>query len=131
MRDKVLAEVKEKFRPEFINRLDSIIVFHELNEEQLRSVIDLLARDLQKRLAERKIEVELTDSAKAWLVKEGYDPQYGARPLRRAIEQYVENPLSMRILSGEFKAGDKIIVDAGADGLSFMLRTEKEAVKAE
>lgn len=130
MRNKVLGEVKKTFRPEFINRLDSIIVFHELTEEQLRSVIDLLARDLQKRLAERKIEVELTDSAKAWLVKEGYDPQYGARPLRRAIEQYVENPLSMRILSGEFNPGDKVIVDAGADGLSFTLRKSEAVVKA-
>jgi ATP-dependent Clp protease ATP-binding subunit ClpC len=129
MRNKVLGEVKKTFRPEFINRLDGIIVFHELTEEQLRGVVDLLARDLQQRLAERKIEVELTDAAKAWLVKEGYDPQYGARPLRRAIEQYVENPLSMRILSGDFKPGDKIIVDAGADGLSFTLRTAQAAVK--
>jgi len=122
MRDKVMAEVKRTFRPEFVNRLDAIIVFHELTEEQLRNIIDLLAQDLQKRLEERKIEVELTEAAKAWLVKEGYDPQYGARPLRRALERYVENPLSMKILSGEFNPGDRIIVDAGADGLSFAVK---------
>jgi ATP-dependent Clp protease ATP-binding subunit ClpC len=122
MRDKVMAEVKRTFRPEFVNRLDDIIVFHELTEEQLRNIIDLLAQDLQKRLEERKIEVEFTEAAKAWLVKEGYDPQYGARPLRRALERYVENPLSMKILSGEFNPGDRIIVDAGADGLSFAVK---------
>ncbi len=127
MRDKVLGEVRRTFRPEFINRLDSIIVFHQLTEEQLRNIIDIMSRDLQKRLEERKIEVELTESAKSWLVKEGYDPQYGARPLRRALEQYVENPLSMKILSGEFNAGDKVIVDAGADGLSFMVKARATA----
>jgi ATP-dependent Clp protease ATP-binding subunit ClpC len=122
MRDKVLAEVRRTFRPEFVNRLDAIIVFHELTEEQLRNIVDLLAQDLQKRLEERKIEVEFTEAAKAWLVKEGYDPQYGARPLRRALERHVENPLSMKILSGEFNPGDKVVVDAGADGLSFAVK---------
>ncbi len=119
MKEKVLEAVKKTFRPEFINRLDEIIVFHELTEEQLRKIVDLLVKDLEKRLEEREIKVELTESAKTWLVKEGYDPLYGARPLRRALERYVENPLSMRILRAEYKPGDRIRVDAMQDGLSF------------
>ncbi len=119
MREKVMAEVKKTFRPEFLNRLDEIIVFHELTEEQLRQVVDLLAKDLQKRLLERKLGVEITEKAKSWLAKEGYDPVYGARPLRRALEKYVENPLSIKVLGGEFKEGDMIVVDAGDEGLTF------------
>ena len=119
MKEKVMLEVKKTFRPEFLNRLDEIIVFHELNEEQLRQVVDLLAKDLQKRLAERKLSVEITEKAKSWLAKEGYDPVYGARPLRRALEKYVENPLAVKVLGGEFKEGDTIVVDAGDEGLTF------------
>jgi ATP-dependent Clp protease ATP-binding subunit ClpC len=119
MKEKVMIEVKKTFRPEFLNRLDEIIVFHELNEEQLRQVVDLLAKDLQKRLAERKLSVEITEKAKSWLAKEGYDPVYGARPLRRALEKYVENPLAVKVLGGEFKEGDTIVVDTGDDGLTF------------
>jgi len=119
MREKVMVELKKTFRPEFINRLDEIIVFHELTEEQLESIVNLLVKDLQKRLAERKLEIELTDKAKSWLVKAGYDPVFGARPLRRAIERYVESPLSTRLLRGEFGQGDTIIVDRGDDGLNF------------
>ena len=119
MREKVMAEVKKTFRPEFLNRLDEIIVFHELTEEQLRQVVDLLAKDLQKRLSERKLGVEITEKAKSWLAKEGYDPVYGARPLRRALEKYVENPLSIKVLGGEFKEGDTIVVDSGDEGLTF------------
>jgi ATP-dependent Clp protease ATP-binding subunit ClpC len=119
MQAKVMIEVKKTFRPEFLNRLDEIIVFHELTEEQLRQVVDLLAKDLQKRLAERKLSVEITEKAKSWLAKEGYDPVYGARPLRRALEKYVENPLAVKVLGGEFKEGDTIIVDTADEGLTF------------
>ena len=119
IKDKVMTEVKKVFRPEFLNRLDEIIVFHELTEEQLRSIVDLMAKDLQERLAERKMTVELTKKAKAWLAKEGYDPVFGARPLRRAIERFVENPLSTKLLRGEFKEGDKVIVDLGDGKLTF------------
>ena len=127
MKEKVMGEVKKAFRPEFLNRLDEIIVFHELTEEQLKSVVDLMVRDLQKRLAERKLGVEVTEKAKAWPAKEGYDPIYGARPLRRAIERYVENPLSTKLLQGEFSEGDMIIVDLGDEGLTF---TAKVATKS-
>ena len=122
MKEKVMIEVKKTFRPEFLNRLDEIIVFHELNEEQLRQIVDLLAKDLEKRLAERKLSVEITEKAKSWLAKEGYDPVYGARPLRRALEKYVENPLAIKVLGHEFKEGDTIIIDAGDEGLTFTPR---------
>ncbi len=119
MKEKVMAEVKKTFRPEFLNRLDEIIVFHELSEKQLRNIVDLMVKDLQNRLAERKLGIELTDKAKSWLVREGYDPAFGARPLRRVIERSVENPLSSKLLRGEFKEGDTVIVDLGDDGLTF------------
>jgi len=119
MKEKVMGAVKRTFRPEFLNRLDEIIVFHELTEEQLRNIVDLLVKDLQIRLAERKLGVEITDKAKTWLAKVGFDPIYGARPLRRAIEHHVENPLSTRVLKGEFKEGDTIIVDLTDNTLSF------------
>jgi len=125
MKEKVMGEVKKTFRPEFINRIDEIIVFHELTEEQLRSIVDLLVKDLQKRLADRKLGVELTEEVKSWLAKEGYDPIYGARPLRRAIERYVENPLSTKLLRGEFREGDTIIVDLKDNALTFTAKVAK------
>ena len=123
MKEKVLGEMKKGFRPEFLNRLDEIIVFHELTEEQLRSIVDLLVKDLQARLAERKLRLELTKKAKIWLAKAGFDPLYGARPLRRAIERYVENPVSTKILRGEFDQGDTIKVDLVGDVLTFKAKT--------
>jgi len=119
MKEKVMGAVKKTFRPEFINRIDEIIVFHELTEEQLRSIVDLMVGDLKRRLGERKLGIELTEGAKSWLAKEGYDPIYGARPLRRVIERYVENPLSSKLLRGEFGEGDTVTVGLGAKGLAF------------
>ena len=119
MKVKVMTEVKKLFRPEFINRLDEIIVFHELTEEQLRSIVDLMVQDLEHRLAEHKVGIELTGKAKTWLAKEGYDPVYGARPLRRVIQRYVESPLSVQILRGNFGAGAHILVDVDEDKLVF------------
>jgi ATP-dependent Clp protease ATP-binding subunit ClpC len=131
MKEKVLAEMKKTFRPEFINRIDEIIVFHQLTEEQLRSIVELMVKDLQGRLADRnKLNIELTEAAKSWLVKEGYDPVYGARPLRRAIERYVENPLSTKLLRGEFSQGDTVMVDLGDDGLTFTVRKGAKAAAA-
>ncbi len=124
MKEKVLAEVKKLFRPEFLNRLDEIIVFHELNEEQLRKIVDLMVKDLEGRLGERKINLELTDKAKSWLSKEGYDPIYGARPLRRVIERYVENPLSSKVLRGELKEGDTVKVDLDKEGKELVFETK-------
>ena len=119
MKGKVMAEVKKTFRPEFLNRLDETIVFHELTEEQLRQIVELMIKDLQGRLLERKLSIELTEEARSWLAKAGYDPQFGARPLRRAIERYVENPLSTQVLRGEFNEGDTVVVDVEGDELTF------------
>jgi ATP-dependent Clp protease ATP-binding subunit ClpC len=130
MKERVLNEMKKTFRPEFINRIDEIIVFHQLTEEQLRQIVDLLVKDLQERLSDRKLSIELSDEAKSWLAKEGYDPVFGARPLRRAIERYVENPLSAKILSGELNEGDTVKVDLGKEGLTFSGKTAKKAKAA-
>jgi ATP-dependent Clp protease ATP-binding subunit ClpC len=128
MKEKVMTEVKKLFRPEFLNRLDEIIVFHELSEEQLRSIVDLMVADLQTRMSERELSIELTEKAKSWLAKEGYDPVYGARPLRRIIERYVENPLSSKVLRGELKEGDIVKVDLDKDGnLTFKTKTKAAA----
>jgi ATP-dependent Clp protease ATP-binding subunit ClpC len=129
MKEKVMAEVKRLFRPEFLNRLDDIIVFHELSQEHLGKIVDLMVKDLEKRLGERGVGLELTDKAKAWLSKEGYDPVYGARPLRRVIERYVENPLSSKMLRGELKDGDTVKVDLNKEGKELTFKT-KTAVKA-
>jgi ATP-dependent Clp protease ATP-binding subunit ClpC len=119
MKDNVMDEVKKKFRPEFLNRLDEIIVFHELDKENLNRIVELMLKDLQQRLGDHELSLEITEAAKTWLAEAGYNPVYGARPLRRAIEQYVENPLASKLLRNEFKAGDIITVDCGAEGLTF------------
>ncbi len=119
MRDKVLSEVKKTFRPEFINRIDDIIVFHELSEAELDKIVILLLEDLQKRLSDRKLKVVMSEEARAWLLKVGYDPAYGARPLRRAMERYLENPLASLLLEGKFAEGDTVMVDRDAGGLAF------------
>jgi len=113
------SALKRTFRPEFLNRLDEIVIFQPLAEEHIKQIIDLMMKDVQKRLADRKITVELTEAAKAQLAKEGFDPAFGARPLRRTIQRRVENPLSTKILQGEFKEGDHIVVDIGPDGFTF------------
>ncbi|AQX75078.1 Clp protease [Dehalococcoides mccartyi] len=119
MKDKVMTEVKKTFHPEFINRVDEIIVFHELAEEQIRQIVDFMIKDVSKRLEERKLKLELTDEAKGWLAKVGYDPAFGARPLRRAIERYVESPLAGKLLRNEFSENATILVDKADEALSF------------
>jgi ATP-dependent Clp protease ATP-binding subunit ClpC len=119
LRQTISRALKQAFRPELLNRIDEIIVFESLTEEHLARIVDLLLKDVQKRLSERRVTIELTDSAKSWLIKEGYDPLYGARPLRRAIQHNIENPLSKRILDGEFTEGDTVLIDSATDGLVF------------
>lgn len=117
MKDRVMEAVKRIFRPEFLNRVDEIIVFHSLTAEHLKSIVDLQLRDVAKRLMESsKIAIEITDKAKEKLIEEGTDAAYGARPLRRAIQRIVEDPLSDLVLRGEFKADDKIVVDTNEGG---------------
>jgi len=118
--------LKKTFRPEFLNRMDEIVVFEPLTEEHIKQIVDLMMKDVQKRLSDRKITLDLTAEAKDRLAKEGFDPVFGARPLRRTIQRQVENPLSKRILQGEFNEGDHVTVDVGPDGYTFT--TELAAV---
>ena len=109
--------LKQAFRPEFLNRIDETIIFHPLTREQIVRVVGLMIKDVALRLQEQEITFELTEAAAAWLAEEGFDPVYGARPLRRALQRHLENPLSKGILSGEFRAGDHLVVDTGESGL--------------
>ncbi|MFO1400203.1 MAG: ATP-dependent chaperone ClpB [Steroidobacteraceae bacterium] len=122
MKSAVLEIVQEHFRPEFINRVDDIVVFHPLGEAQIRAIVDIQLAGLRKRLIERDMDLALTDRARERIGAAGFDPVYGARPLKRAIQQQIENPLAERILGGGFGPGDRIVVDAGEDGLLFEKR---------
>jgi ATP-dependent Clp protease ATP-binding subunit ClpB len=119
MKAAVMGVVQAHFRPEFINRLDDIVVFHPLDKQQIREIARIQLRGLEKRLAERGIRIELTDKAYELLGNVGFDPVYGARPLKRAIQQQIENPLASRILGGEFGNGDTVHVDAEGGKLVF------------
>ena len=112
----VMNSVNQHFRPEFVNRIDEIVVFHPLGQEQMAGIADIQLSRLRKRLQERDMDIVLSDEAMTQLVAVGYDPVYGARPLKRAIQQEIENPLSVKLLSGEFVAGDTIKVDVDAEG---------------
>jgi len=118
-RRKVMDALREHFRPEFLNRIDEVIFFHPLGRDHMKRIIDIQLTGLVKRLAERKIHVVLTDAAKEQLVHEGYDPSYGARPLKRTIQRRVLDPLALRVLEGDFVDGDTIAVDTTAGGLIF------------
>jgi ATP-dependent Clp protease ATP-binding subunit ClpB len=120
VRRQVTEALRQHFRPEFLNRVDEIIFFHSLDREHMKQIIDIQLRGLMKRLEERKIRVELTERAKDFLVQEGYDPTYGARPLKRTIQRRVLDPLALRVLEGEFREGDQVVADTGPDGLTFV-----------
>ena len=109
--EKVKEEMARVFNPEFLNRLDDVIVFHPLNREHISQIVSILFRDVQKRLAEEELTIKLTDNATEFLVAHGHDEHFGARPLKRAIQRYIEDPLSEKILLGEFSKGDDIEVD--------------------
>ncbi len=115
----VTEALRQHFRPEFINRVDEIIFFHALGLDEMKHIVDIQVRGLLKRLEDRKIHVELTDAARAFIVSEGYDPTYGARPLKRTIQRRVLDPLALRVLEGDFLEGDRIVVDVDGDGLTF------------
>jgi len=115
----VLSEVQSSFRPEFINRFDDLIVFHRLGREQMTHIVDFQLRHVESRLQRRGLTMEVTKAAKEYLVEVGWDPQYGARPLKRAIQRHLENELSKSILGGVFVTGDRVRVDRGLDGLTF------------
>ena len=119
LRASIEEALKRTFRPELLNRIDEIVVFEPLTQEQIKQIVDLLLAEVQRRLDELGIRIEMSDSAREWLSQEGFDPVYGARPLRRAVQRYVEKPRSTRILAGEFGSGDVIRVDAASGTLTF------------
>jgi ATP-dependent Clp protease ATP-binding subunit ClpB len=119
MEDKVMAELKRHFRPEFLNRVDDVIIFQSLDEAELGRIVEIQIKNLEKRLAQQNLTLEVDDAAKKLLAREGYDPQFGARPLKRTIQDQLLNPLSLRLLEGEFKPGDKIKVTVKDNELVF------------
>jgi ATP-dependent Clp protease ATP-binding subunit ClpB len=125
-RREVMDALRAHFRPEFVNRIDEIIVFHPLGREHMLQIVGIQLEALVKRLADRKIDVEITEAARARLVEEGYDPAYGARPLKRAIQKRVLDPLAMKVLDGEFHEGDRVVIDATLSGLTFSGSARRE-----
>ena len=123
-RDRVLEELNRQFRPEFLNRVDEILIFQALTREHLAQIVEIQLRHLQALLADRKMKLVLTDAAKQRLAEEGYDPVYGARPLKRVIQRRVQDPLAMKLLAGEFKEGDTVVVDVSPSG-EFVFRRQE------
>jgi len=119
VRDQVMAVVRASFRPEFLNRVDEIILFHRLQRKEMTKIVDIQMVRLAKLLEERKITIALDPSAREWLADKGWDPAYGARPLKRVIQKAVQDPLAELILSGAVKDGDRVTISAGKQGLTF------------
>ena len=119
MEDKVLAELKKHFRPEFLNRVDDVIIFQSLDENELTRIVDIQLGNLEKRLAQQNLTLDVDAAAKKLIASEGYDPQFGARPLKRAIQEHLLDPLATKLLAGEFKPGEKIKVTAKDNKLVF------------
>ena len=126
---RVMGVLREHFRPEFLNRVDDIVVFHPLSEGQLEHIIDLRLKELENLLADRKITIELTEAAKKAIFKAGYDRAYGARPLKRAIQRMVQDPLAVKILDGSVLHGNHVVIDAGRSGLLFTVAPHRETVR--
>jgi len=123
-------ELRDRFRPEFLNRVDEVVVFDALTRDQLADIVELQLGRLRDRLAERRLSLEVTDAAKEALAEEGWDPAYGARPLKRAIQRLVENPLALELLEGRFAEGDVVRVDAADGELAFERVRADAAVEA-
>jgi ATP-dependent Clp protease ATP-binding subunit ClpB len=124
-----MGVLREHFRPEFLNRIDDVVVFHPLGEEQLEHIIDLRLADLDKLLADRKISIELTPAARKAIFKAGYDRAYGARPLKRAIQRLVQDPLAVKILDGSVRHGDHVLIDSAKSGLTFNVAEPARAAR--
>ena len=119
VREAVLQELQLHFKPEFLNRIDDVVIFHQLSRDQIGKIIDVQLERLRHMLGERNIYLELDESAKALLMREGYDPSYGARPLKRAIQTLIQNPLAVKLLQGEILPGQKIKLSAKGDEMEF------------
>jgi ATP-dependent Clp protease ATP-binding subunit ClpA len=131
MKRQVTDALRAQFRPEFLNRVDEIIVFHALSEADLEKIVDLLLMGLEKRLLEQDLHIELTPGARRLIVREGTDPAFGARPLKRTIQRLVENPLARALLKGEFKPGDTIKIDADAVSGTLVFSNDRSTVVAD
>ncbi|MFH0847413.1 MAG: AAA family ATPase, partial [Chloroflexota bacterium] len=118
MKEKLLAELKKSFRPEFLNRIDAVVVFHALDKEQIRQIVELMLSAVAKQLQEKGIKIEVTDAAKELLGTKGFDPVFGARPLRRVIQTMLEDKLAEAVLRGEFRSGDTIIADVSGEEIT-------------
>jgi ATP-dependent Clp protease ATP-binding subunit ClpB len=131
MKARLTDELRGQFRPEFLNRIDEVIVFHALTSAELSAIVDLLVADLARRLAGQDLVLELTPTARALIGREGHDPAYGARPLRRTIQRLVENPLARALVAGQFKPGDRIVADADIGGGTLVFSTDSASVAVE
>jgi ATP-dependent Clp protease ATP-binding subunit ClpC len=129
--EKIEKALKNAFRPEFLNRIDEIILFSPLSKENMKKIVTLQMEDIRSRLAEHDLEVELTEVAVDWLANEGYDSAFGARPLKRALQKHVESPLSISMLSGEFTAGDTVVVDIEDNDVVFNKKETVEVSKTD
>jgi ATP-dependent Clp protease ATP-binding subunit ClpB len=127
MKERALGVLRDHFRPEFLNRVDEIVVFHPLAKEQLRAIVDIQLAKLRRRLEERKIELQLTDAARDYFAERGYDPSYGARPLRRLIQRELETGLGRKLIAGEIRDGQKVVVDASTRGLTITGESQSHA----
>jgi ATP-dependent Clp protease ATP-binding subunit ClpB len=125
LRDRLMEALRLHFKPEFLNRVDDILIFQRLTREQLRDIVTLQMARLRRLLEDRHLQLELTDKARDFLADAGYDPVYGARPLRRAIQRYLQDKLAPMLLEGDFKEGDTIRVDADEKGLTFAREGEE------
>ncbi len=118
-REAINRVLQDHFRPEFLNRIDEIVLFHPLGKEHLAEIVEIQLRRVKKLLADKGYQLDVTDSAREYIAEEGYDPTFGARPLKRAIQRELQDPLALKILAGEFAEGDRIVVERGSDGLVF------------
>ena len=128
VREAVTQVLREHFKPEFLNRVDDIVIFHRLSREQISQIIDVQLERLRAMLKERNVSLVLTDSARQLLAREGYDPNYGARPLKRAIQTLIQNPLALKLLRGEVLPGQTVFVSAEGDEMRFANEAEAAAV---
>ena len=130
LRGSIEESLKKSFRPEFLNRIDEIVVFDAIERKQLLKIVDIMVSDIQSRMEERGIELILTEDAKTWLANKGFDQVYGARPLRRTIQRFIENPLSTKIIKGDFKGKDSVLVDLAQDELQFSIVERESGIAA-
>src|SRR3990167_7160355 len=111
MERRVITALREAFKPEFLNRVDETVIFNSLGRDQIKEIVEIQLKQLRQNLAAKKMALEITDRAKALLAEKGYDPVYGARPLKRTIQRLIQDPLALKILDGQFREGDKVVID--------------------